>query len=165
MWKAGNMSQLHCKENVIDEGRGPRFTLQVLNGGIFLEGCKSKSMGTCSFAPHFGSFNVISINCTIIDLQEESSIQTISKLELKVLDVTLKGIYLNHTVQMKSKAMSTIPICLAPTRFCWLCGDGWARKILPRFWKRTCTLGSIISQYKIINQTQVPQGILWNPWV
>jgi len=51
-----------------------------------------------------------------------------------------------------------------PDGYWWLCGDGISRKRLPAGWKGMCTVGHLVSQDRIYNQSQIPKGILRTSW-
>jgi len=54
--------------------------------------------------------------------------------------------------------------CKLPDGYWWRCGDGISRKRLPARWKGMCTIGHLVSQDRIDNQSQIPKGILRTSW-
>ncbi|XP_074667523.1 LOW QUALITY PROTEIN: syncytin-2-like [Strix aluco] len=64
----------------------------------------------------------------------------------------LKGLWFNYSYD-----------CI-PDGHWWLCGDGRARKSLPKYWDGDCTLGYVIPQDKIYNHSHPPPGFIRTPW-
>ncbi|XP_072715660.1 endogenous retrovirus group V member 2 Env polyprotein-like [Ciconia boyciana] len=54
--------------------------------------------------------------------------------------------------------------CKLPDGYWCLCGDGISRKRLPAGWKGMCTIGHLVSQDRIYNQSQIPRGIWRTSW-
>ena len=53
--------------------------------------------------------------------------------------------------------------CKLPNGYWWLCGDGHARKALPINWTGTCTVGYLVPQTTVHEDT--PRGLLRTPWI
>uniref|UniRef100_A0A8C0FHE8 Uncharacterized protein n=1 Tax=Bubo bubo TaxID=30461 RepID=A0A8C0FHE8_BUBBB len=64
----------------------------------------------------------------------------------------LKGLWFNYSYD-----------CI-PDGHWWLCGDGRARKSLPKYWDGDCTLGYVIPQDKIYIHSHPPPGFIRTPW-
>jgi len=54
--------------------------------------------------------------------------------------------------------------CKLPDGDGWLYGDGISRKQLPAGGKGMCTIGHLVSQDRIYNQSQIPKGLLRTSW-
>ncbi|XP_040977177.1 endogenous retrovirus group V member 2 Env polyprotein-like [Aquila chrysaetos chrysaetos] len=50
--------------------------------------------------------------------------------------------------------------CRLPHGWWWLCGDGYARKILPKEWYGVCTAGHLNTQDTLHNHSQIPRGFV-----
>lgn len=116
-----------------------KFELQELGKTIFIQ----RKNDT---APRVGHFKLSALNGATICSKDTQSNSSGCPAPI------MAGLQLNYSYS-----------CV-PDGLWWLCGDGHARKSLPDHWDGTCTLGYVIPQGRVINQTRPPAGLLRTLW-
>jgi len=171
---------------------GPRFDLQILDNNTQIlvsnNSCLWKARSnSCSWQTPFHTHK----NCTCRDGWND---YWINKTTVEVGTWDLKGtdlVYIDfcNRTQLESytplnwdyfRNVSVIWVnrrtfyganltasdgpCKLPDGYWWLCSDGINKKQLPPGWKGMCTIGHLVSQDRIYNQSQIPKGILRTSW-
>ena len=110
-----------------------------------------------------GTWDLIGINVTYIDFCNRAQLETYSSSNWDYFRNVSTG-WVNHRSFYGANLTATDGPCKLPDGYWWLCGNGVSRKRLPAGWKGMCTIGHLVSQDRIYNQSQIPRGILRTSW-
>ncbi|XP_072715512.1 endogenous retroviral envelope protein HEMO-like [Ciconia boyciana] len=110
-----------------------------------------------------GTWNLTGLNVTYINFCNRTQLETYSPTKWDASRNTSVG-WVSKRSFYGANLTATDGPCKRPDGYWWLCGDGISRKQLPAGWKGMCTIGHLVSQGRIYNQSQIPRGILRTSW-